>query len=212
MAINAVIFDLWGTLVENGDRSPMKQSYDTVRLRMSFGEFASRFEKATMTKQFKTQSECFAAMCDEFKIPQNKELIDALIGIWNKNKLLAKPYPESEETLKELKSKGIKLAIISNTFKPSIEGILEKFGFEKYFDIIDYSCDTGMLKTEKGAFEHIIKNLKVTKDEAIMVGDSTETDIVGARNAGIKGILIDRRDKRQFEPKILNLKDVMKFL
>jgi len=212
MAIKAVIFDLWGTLIENGSHSPMKNTYDLLRMRMPFGEFASRFEQATMKQPFESQTECFTAMCKEFNLRPDKELIDALIGIWNKNKLLAKPYPESEELLKELKNKNIKLAIISNTFKPSVDGLLEKFGFEKYFDIIDYSCDTGMLKTEDGAFEHILQNLGVSKDEALMVGDSTETDMLGARNAGIKAVLIDRRDKRRFEPKILNLKDVMKFL
>ena len=60
----------------------------------------------------------------------------------------------------------------------------------------------------------IISNdiLKIKEKDAIMVGDSVESDIAGAKNAGIKAVLIDRRDRREFEDKILSLKELDKFL
>ena len=78
----------------------------------------------------------------------------------------------------------------------------------KYFDEITLSCDTGLLKSDKKAFGNILKKLKIKKTEVVMVGDSVESDIKGAENAGIKGILIDRRGRQEYEGKISSLKEI----
>ena len=41
-----------------------------------------------------------------------------------------------------------------------------------------------------------------------MIGDSIPTDIEGAKNAGIRGILVDRKDKRESEDKIISLSEI----
>ncbi len=45
-----------------------------------------------------------------------------------------------------------------------------------------------------------------------MVGDSVPTDIIGARSAGIKAILLDRRNRREFLPKITNLRELKELM
>jgi putative hydrolase of the HAD superfamily len=69
-----------------------------------------------------------------------------------------------------------------------------------------------MLKTNPKMFEDVLSNLGISKEEAIMVGDSMETDIKGATNAGVKPVLIDRRNVRTYENKIRDLKEIDKFL
>ena len=164
-----------------------------------------------MMSEPESLTEAFTNVCKVFNIEPKKEIIENLVGMWNKNMLLAKPYPETIETLERLK-KDYKIGLISNTDKFSLEPLLEKFGLDKYFDYTALSYKMTMLKTNPKMFEDVLSNLGISKEEAIMVGDSMETDIKGAINAGVKPILIDRRNVRTYENKIRDLKEIDKFL
>lgn len=201
--VKAIFFDFWGTLIENGTYSPLKQSFSILRLRMPYGEYVERFERALMTRKFEDQSEAFRAVCEEFNIEPKPIIIEKLIGVWNKNKILAKPFPETIEALEKLKEK-YKLAIVSNAPYGSVQEILDKFDMNKYFDGIFVSSKQGKLKTA-GLFDVALKEMGLEKDDVVMVGDSLQSDIRGAEHAGIKAFLLDRRDRREYENKIIQL-------
>jgi 2-haloalkanoic acid dehalogenase type II len=208
----AVLFDFWGTLVQQGAYSPLKQTYRMMRPRMHFGEFVEQFERTAMTKPYDDQVQMFRDAFDAMGLQAKDWIIENLIGVWNKNKLLAQPYPETMEALQMLKKKGIKIAIVSNTPKLSVDGVLEKFGFDKLFDAVCFSYEAGVLKTDPEMFEIVLKQLGVKKSEAVMVGDSLETDIAGAEKAGVMAVLIDRKGTREYENKIKSLTEIEKFL
>ena len=65
--------------------------------------------------------------------------------------------------------------------------------------------DAGVLKTDKKIFEMALKKVKLKPSEVVMVGDSLQTDIEGSKKAGIRGILVDRRDSREFDDKMPDL-------
>ena len=44
--LKAIIFDFWGTLVETGTSSPIRQVKDILRLRLSFPAYVTRMEEA----------------------------------------------------------------------------------------------------------------------------------------------------------------------
>ena len=48
----------------------------------------------------------------------------------------------------------------------------------------------------------------VSKDETIMIGDSMESDIESAKKVGIRGILVDRRNNRDYKDRVLNLREL----
>lgn len=208
----AVLFDFWGTLVQQGAYSPLKQTYRFMRPRMHFGQFVEKFERVAMTKKYDDQIQMFkdAAEALDCRVPD--WVIDKLVGVWNKSKLLAKPYPETMEALEMLKKKGVKIAIVSNTFTQSVDGLLEKFGMDKLFDAVCFSCDIGSLKTDPGLIQAALDKLGVTKEETVLVGDSLETDIAGAEKAGVTPVLIDRKDTRNYTNKIKSLLEVEQFL
>jgi len=181
--VKGVFFDFWGTLVENGTYSPLRQSFGILQVRMQFGDFAEKFEKVLMTKDFEDQATGFTEVCKAFNVEPTSFIIDKLIGIWNKNRLLAKVYDDTVDTLKALKEKGLKIAIISNATANSIEPVIERFEMNDLFDAVVISHQEGKLKTE-GLFEVALKKLKLKKGDVIAVGDSKETDIKGAEAAG----------------------------
>lgn len=206
--VQGVFFDFWGTLVENGTYSPLRQTYKLLRVRMPFGKFAEEFEQVFMTKPYEDQKTAFQAVCDHFHIKAHADLIDRLIGIWNKNRLLAKPYDDTIDTLKALKEKGIKLAITSNAPNGAVEPVIERFEMGEYFDDILISSDVGKLKTT-GLFDFAAEKLGLSKEDIIIVGDSIDTDIKGAEKAGITAYLIDRKDRREHENKIVKLSELL---
>lgn len=203
--IKAIIFDFWGTLVEQGTYSPLRQSYNILRVRMPFSPFVVKFESVFMLKKYEDQANAFRAVCNAFNIGPDPSVIDKLIGVWNKSKLLAKPYEETIPVLESLKSRGFKLALISNCPYNSTEPVLEKFDLTKYFDVIMLSWDVGYLKTDPKMFESILRRLHLDKSEVLMVGDSIQTDIEGAEAVGITPVLVDRQNRREYPRKIPTL-------
>ena len=209
--VKAVFFDFWGTLVENGTYSPLKQSYKILRVRVPFGQFVEQFERVVMTKEYADQALMFTEACNSFNVRPIPIVIDKLIGVWNKNRLMASIYPETLDTLKQLKEKKIKVAIISNAPSNNVEPVLERFGMLDLVDQTFISYKEGSLKND-GLFENALKKMKLKKGDVIAVGDSIETDIMGAEKAGIKGYLVDRKGRREFENKILTLTEVLKLV
>ena len=209
--VKGVFFDFWGTLVENGTYSPLKQSYSILRVRIPFVEFAEQFERALMTKSYEDQATAFAEVCKAFNVNPIPIIIEKLIGVWNKNRLLAQIYPETIDTLKALKEKKIKIALISNAPNNNVEPVLERYGITDLFDGLFISYEQGKLKTD-GLFEAALKKLKLKKGDVIAVGDSIETDIKGAEAAGIKAYLVDRKGKREFANKIQSLTELIKMV
>jgi putative hydrolase of the HAD superfamily len=78
-----------------------------------------------------------------------------------------------------------------------VKALLNSNGFDlkKYFNEVVFSYETGLLKPNPKIFSLALKKLKLKPEEAVMVGDSVRTDVNGARKAGMKAILIDRKRK-----------------
>jgi len=100
------------------------------------------------------------------------------------------------------------LALVSNTDPFSADQVIKKFSLEKIFDNIFLSYKFGKLKTSKGFFDQIEKDMKTKKKDLTMIGDSLESDMKPAKEAGVKSILIDRREKREYEVKIKSLEEL----
>ncbi len=205
--IKVIFFDFWGTLVENGVWSPIKQVRTILGINAPFEEYVVRMEKAMMTTKFESLREAFQALCDEFNITPTNEQMDSLVGMWNKSWMLAKPYDETISTLQRLQKK-YDLVLVSNTDGFSIDSVLEKFGLRQYFKEVFLSYEIGKIKTDKEFFPLVLKNLGVQAEECMMVGDSIQSDIIPAQLVGIKAVLLDRRNQREAEVKITNLSEL----
>jgi len=209
--VQAIIFDFWGTLVENGVWSPIKQVRNILGIRMNFSEYVVRMEKAMMTKDFPTLKDAFQSVCEEFNINCHDYKLDKLVGMWNKSWMLAKPYDEVEEMLKKLKKK-YKIILMSNTDCFSIKNVLEKYKLGQYFDEVFLSCDLGTIKTDETFLKMILDEVGLSAEECLVVGDSMLSDISAAEKSGVPAILVDRKNRREHEPKVKDLYGLEEFL
>ena len=205
--VKVIILDFWGTLVENGVWSPIKQVKEILGIRLPFSEYVVRMEQAMMTQKFQTLKEAFENLCTEFDVECNDQKLEILVGMWNKSWMLAKPYPEVKEVLQDLKGR-YKLVLISNTDCFSVNNVLDKFKMRGLFSEIFLSCDLKLIKTDQQFFKTVLEKIQCQAEECTLVGDSIQSDMLAAQQAGIKAILIDRKDSRDFNPKINNFKEL----
>jgi len=209
--VKAIIFDLQGTLVENGVYpSPLRQVKNILRVNMPFSDFVMRFEKVLMTEPHDSLKDGFVKVCEAFNVNPRDFIIEQLVGLWNKNKLLSKIYPDTLSTLTELKQ-DYKLALVANIDSFSTD-MIERFKLKEYFDIIILSCDNGLLKNDKEFYNIVMDKFDMTQKDILMVGDSLESDIETARSVGIDAVLVDRHNKREYEQKIVTLEELKKYL
>ncbi len=96
------------------------------------------------------------------------------------------PYAGVKETLKKLKEKNLKLAIVSDAPKLKAWLRLTAMEIDDFFDVVVALEDTGRLKPSKLPFRAALKQLKVKPSECLMVGDRPERDMKGAKALGMK--------------------------
>jgi putative hydrolase of the HAD superfamily len=102
-------------------------------------------------------------------------------------------YPEVPETLAALKEKGMILGVISN-FDSRLVRVLNGLGAGSWFEEIFVSSRVGYAKPDPRIFIAALNRHGLKPENAIHIGDSEINDLQGANNAGLRGVLIDRRN------------------
>ena len=107
-----------------------------------------------------------------------------------------KPYSDTAEVLETLKSRGMRLAIITNapwdTPARLLRSDLEQWGFADYFEAFICSGEVPWRKPNPKFMFAAADALGVPREECLVVGDTFDKDIVGAANAGMMSVWINR--------------------
>ena len=98
-------------------------------------------------------------------------------------------FPGMKEVILELKARGYKVAIVTSRLWYSTRTGLYKFDIADLFDAVVSAEDTTIHKPDPTPCLLCLEKLGIAADEAIMVGDS-KFDILCARNAGVKSVLV----------------------
>jgi putative hydrolase of the HAD superfamily len=101
--------------------------------------------------------------------------------------------PGAVETLSELRSRGIRLAMVTNGDAPGQRSKIERFGLESYFDHILIEGEVGFGKPDPRVYETALAKLEARPSETGMVGDNIVWDVGGPQKLGLRGIWIDRK-------------------
>jgi len=88
---------------------------------------------------------------------------------------------------KDLRSAGIKTAILSNMPEDMVIHVRKNFHWLGDFDCHVFSSEIGVIKPGAGIYQHCLECLKVHPSEALFI-DDREANVRGARELGIHGI------------------------
>ncbi len=176
--ITTLIFDFWETL-------GTKNSSVSKALREKFGiakdkDFLQLYEKSVQVQQWTSEEEMANNFLLEFKIEQSVENVSFVVNLFRKGIAEATLFDGMRELLNSLKQKGYKLGLLSNTtvFESAV---LKNLGIDTIFDALVFSWHKGHLKPSAEAFDQIVNELGVPKDQVVFVDDTEENSIAAGK-------------------------------
>ena len=84
-----------------------------------------------------------------------------------------------------------RIAVVSNNLLEEQQDKLRTCGLDRFVDVLVVSEEAGVSKPHPVIFRLALDRLNVAPGEAVMVGDSWEADVAGARAAGIRAIWLN---------------------
>jgi len=206
--IKACVFDAYGTLFDVNSAA--------VKCKEKLGNRWENFANAWRTTQLEytwlrslmkkhknfweiTEDSLDHAM-ETFKI--KKEMRNELLNLYKK----LSPYPEVKDCLEELKSKKIKIAILSNGTPDLLEELVRSNNIQNYFDDIMSIESVGIYKPDSKVYEMPIKKYDC-KPENICFMSSNTWDVSGGGVFGYNAVWVNRFnkvfDKLSYKPKFV---------
>ena len=100
-------------------------------------------------------------------------------------------YDDVPAVLRELHARGLMIGLISNTQR-CLASFQSHFALDGLFSVTVSSADHGYMKPHPSIFQAALGRAGASAGESVMVGDSLHHDIAGARQLGMRAILISR--------------------
>ena len=195
--IRAVLFDLHGTLAHVENPVSAEEISDYL--------FSRGYEVSPQQLQaswafvafidypkhgYKSWRSYFSRILQRLKVKADKETLnELLIKLLNRNTYQL--YPDAASAAMKAKEKGRKTGIVTTIaylqFKKAVKPIRE------YFDFIMTGYEAGCDKTNPKMYRKVLEILKVKPQEAVMIGDNMQIDVLLPKRLGINTILLDRK-------------------
>ncbi|HEX9574681.1 MAG TPA: HAD family hydrolase, partial [Myxococcales bacterium] len=106
------------------------------------------------------------------------------VGVWDA------ADPAALEALALARALGVRAAVISNS-NGSVRAILDRLGLLSSLEFVLDSSELGMEKPDPRIFRLALERARLAPEEAVYVGDIYSVDVLGARAAGIRAVLLD---------------------
>jgi 2-haloalkanoic acid dehalogenase type II len=209
--IKHILFDLGGTLMHSTtDWTPIHEQADQAladslrehNIQLQASQFRLRLHEYYEQRDKDYQETTYHLVLRELLTelghaevaePVLRSALDALYAVTQPNWQLE---TDALEMLQQLKSEQYRLGIFSNAGDDrDVQQLIENFGIHEYFDFVLTSAACYYRKPHPRAFEIALAQWSITPQEAAMVGDSLEADILGAKQVGMTTFWVTRRAK-----------------
>jgi putative hydrolase of the HAD superfamily len=214
LKIDTITFDLWNTLLihdEAYDREIRRiRSEDILDALTGIG---LDITAADVERGYRLSDErLLARWSGHLDMSLEEQLDDFLVcmGIGQSRKLaeaIKSPYADTVmklrpaavegalEAVKEIKNRGYRVALISNTGRTpgrSMRKVLDDYGYSGLFEVMTFSDETGYKKPHPEIFRRTLQQLNASPGSTVHVGDHGLLDVLGAREAGMRCVQVMR--------------------
>lgn len=227
MKYDAIIFDLFGTLVP----TPPEAEFDAVHARVAelLGVSLERFLGVWRDDDFVTRRDigllpdsrsALRAACEELGIEPDPTALDRAererLDLFRR---LLTPRPDAPDTLDVLGAAGVKRGLMSDC-PPETPQVWPETRLAERIDAALFSPGVGMRKPERRFYELTCDRLDVEAGRCLFVGDGASPELSGAREMGMDAALIcppeeadvigDRDETRNWRgPRIESVREVL---
>jgi putative hydrolase of the HAD superfamily len=210
--IKAVLFDLGDTLLNYGKLDPHEPFAQAARQTWTYlkeqGQTVSRYKWlyaarsllairlrmiwSDITQQDFDSLVVLKKLGKKMGIQLNDQQYENLVWLWYEPLArLVTIEPDLHNTLSTLRSRGLKLGVLSNTFvsATALNRHIRQFGLIDFFDFIYYSYEFKKRKPHPEMFQAAIKKLGFEPGEIVFVGDRIKNDVQGSLGVGMIPVL-----------------------
>lgn len=138
----------------------------------------------------------FDLILDEANVPRSAATDEALAELhaYHQTSNLWELVPdEVVPALAAMRDRGLHLTVVSNA-NGRLSALLDRLQLASCFDCVLDSHDEGVEKPDPRIFEIALERSGATRETTIHVGDLYQVDVVGARAAGLRGVLLDQKN------------------
>ena len=204
--IKAIIFDAYGTLFDVN--SAAEKCKDKIGDKWEgFANYwrTTQLEYTWLRSLMKRHKNFWEITEDSLDKSMKLFMIDSSM----RNELLdlyksLSPFPEVIGTLRKLKEKNYKLAILSNGTLSILNELVNSNHLENIFDDIFSIEEVGIFKPDSKVYGIPVKKYQIQKNEIVFLSSNT-WDVSGAGNYGFNSVWINRNnnifDYLDYEPK-----------
>lgn len=224
--IHAIIFDLWGTLIYDVPErwEPRRQARieNMARILREAGEPFSpeevtkalaaadlKIEAIHQAEQDITVSERLRLFLEALRpelahsLPEDvrDRLLKVQVGVIGN--YLPLVMPGAREALDQARAFGLRIGLVSNTGPTPgvvLRQVLYGLGMADFFDAWIWSDEVGLWKPAPRIYQLATEALGVPATRSLFLGDTPETDILGALRAGMWAIQVGERTADGIEP------------
>jgi putative hydrolase of the HAD superfamily len=223
--IKAVIFDLYGTLVDTFSIS----SHEEVLRKMAavVGAPPAEFIRIWFDNydwraigKIASLEDNIRDILNKLNLPIDEDKLKEIAQIrYEFTRHSLKPWPYTVEVLRKLKELGYKVALISDC-SAETPAVWETTVMSGLIDASFFSCVVGMKKPDPRIYLQAAQKLGVEPEECLYVGDGSSQELMGARNVGMHPVLImtqksdsGRKESKDWNgPRISRLAEVLTLL
>jgi putative hydrolase of the HAD superfamily len=195
MKCKAVIFDLFGTLIDNftvGQHDNALRQMASVLsapsedfVRLWYQTFNDR-----CLGVLKTPQDNIDYVCRQLGIAADEDEIDeAALIRYHLTESSMVPLPGAIDTLTWLKSNYYKVGLITDC-SSEVPAIWTHTSLAPYFDVTIFSCQVGLKKPNHRIYELAAEKLNVMPESCLYVGDGSSNELTGASAVGMRSVLI----------------------
>lgn len=209
--IQALIFDLYGTLIDIETDEDKKEIFEFLSLYLKYYDIDIPPEN--LKADFETEKtadlkssrerypevdfqEVFENLIKRYNGVPNSYLVKScckLFRILSRNRFQL--FPDSIPVLKEMKSAGYTLGIVSNAQKVFTANEMRMLGLPQYFKHMVFSSRYGIVKPDRRLFIIACAMLDIPPENTVYIGDNPHNDVKGAKEIGMTSILVNRSGK-----------------
>jgi putative hydrolase of the HAD superfamily len=192
-AVDAVLFDLDDTLCEYRRTSGelLRESFDAVGVEPFFDvtEYYAAYERIVNDDDHDGMRElrerCFADLADEYGYSRDLAYAMADHYAESRDHTNVDPLPGAAAAVDALAGE-YDLGVVTNGAPEMQAEKLSALDFADVFQTVVYAGYDTPAKPEPDAYHAALADLDVTTDRAVHVGNSLDTDVPGAHNAGVR--------------------------